>query len=425
VDTKDILISVGTFILGFFAEKILDFLLSKVKKVYNEKSDKRIRHYNAIISSDDFIAFQNYVLKNYYGEKYLTTTLGYTYSAHAFPGYASPECKKALFDTMCDKNELDTNHQPIDFTQSKYYKEYQKLVGKNIRRPKMQGFMLNELKFNPEHKVVGFSSWVGTYDQNVYTSHILEYEIYKAYKKYGKVYKNNDQIWPKIKDSLTLRNAIHKDKTIDEVLYTGCNRASLLGVQMLIVLKNRETKEYEAISIKRSEAVAARPGYIQFIPSGGFEVFENSDEHDSIELEENYSIFNAVFREYVEELFGLEDYESGHGGETIRKLRNDPRVMTITDMLAKGTAKMEFLGGCIDLTGLRTELSFALVISDEEYSKVIFKSNEESKKISRTSIEKIAKEHAKFDVKKINPTSAALWHLFEISPVYNELFNNK
>ena len=216
---------------------------------------------------------------------------------------------------------------------------------------------------------------------------------------------------------LPIRNQIHENRSVADVLSSGCARASLLGVQMLILFKDKND-EYKVLVIKRSQDVAAKPGFLQFVPSGGFEVFENSDAHNKRELVENFSVKNALFREYIEELFGIEEFEFGQGGETISKVNNYSQVKEIENMIDNGTAKLVFLGSAVDLTGLRHELSFALVINDDRYCKNIFKSNSESKKIERYSFKDIEEIEEKY---KINPTSAALWQLFTESELYNEI----
>ena len=46
--------------------------------------------------------------------------------------------------------------------------------------------MLKCLEINQDNKITHFHAWVGTYAENVYTSHILEYELYVLFRKYKK-----------------------------------------------------------------------------------------------------------------------------------------------------------------------------------------------------------------------------------------------
>lgn len=395
-----------TFVLGtvagYFLENILDFLTNILRHLPEKRIARARARYEAALNSTEFVQFQTRVLKDYYGAEYFTTVFGHEYPVYCIPGKGTyPFTDFCIQPLGADKNF------PID--QNRTCKQYRKLVSPNIHRPKMQGFMLENFRWE-NNRITGVKAWTGTYEQNVYTSHVLEYELYLAYRK-----QKNGAPLP----ALPLRDAIQAGHTAQEVLQTGCNRASLLGVQLLIVFKNAKDGSYQVLTIKRSEDVAARPGFYQFVPSGGFEVYENSDEHDILELRENYNVLWAIYREYMEELIlGKEnDYEYGQGGETVSKIEREGAVKEISRMIQAGTAQFVFLGSVIDLCGLRHELSFALKIDDPSYSELTFRSNSESKKINRYTLEELQY----LDCTKINPASAGLWHLFQNSSLYQEI----
>lgn len=414
-NVSGILTFLGGAFVGFVLDKVFEYLMKKcggIKEAYLRRVTGK---YAKTIASDEYVTFQNKVLEIYYGEEQFTEVMGEKFPVYIFEG---SKCTYP-FEELYNKEELVFDRK-VDYKNSIYYKKYKKVIGHNIRRPDMQGFMLNKLSLDEEGKVKKINAWVGTYAENVYTSHILEYEIYRLYTKFKSRNLNDTKICNTIKKKMILRNKIHNGYTNLEVLSSGCNRASLLGVQMIVLIKEKDTN-YKVLTIKRSEKVAAKPGFYQFIPSGGFEVFENSDEHNEYDLKQNFSIINAIFREYIEELFGKEDFEYGQGGETVNKVINYPEIKVITNMIKEGKAKLEFLGSVIDLVGLRNELSFVLRIDDENYSEVIFKSNDESKKIERYPINEI--ETIIQDKKKINPPSAALWHLLEKSHLFKEINN--
>ena len=406
--------SIVTFFLGgitgYLLDKLLDLFGKILKGIPIKRREKLIHEYSDVIQSNEFIDYQRNILMEYYGEDIFTEVFNKKYPVFCIKGNL-----KYPFNELCEAGFEDD--KKIDFEKNKFYRKYRNVVSHTIHRPKMQGFMLDEFILDNENKIIGMKTWAGTYDENVYTSHILEYELFESYKKYKKQNKL-------IIKNLTLRDNIHQNKNKIEDLYKGKNRASLLGVQMLIVFKDYKTHKYQVLAIKRSEDVAAKPGFYQFVPSGGFEVFENSEEHDKHELRENYNVMWAIYREYLEELIlGKEnEYEYGQGGETIAKIERDANIEKIINYISNGKAKCEFLGSVVDLCSLRNELSFVLRIDDEEYSKEIFKSNSESKKINRYFINELESE---IDVEKINPSSAALWKLFAESNLYKEISDSK
>lgn len=397
-----------TFVLGvmagYFLEQIIGFGASKVRHMLKWLFSRPRTRYEKTLNSADFVAFQTRALKDYYGPEYFTNVFGQEYPVYCIPGQG---CYP--FADFCVLPLGDDKKFPICHNRTS--RKYRSLVSPNIRRPKMQGFMLENFRWEKD-RITGVQAWTGTYEQNVYTSHVLEYELYQAYRKKQR---------GATRLSLPLRDAIQAGHTAREVLQTGCNRASLLGVQLLIVFKNARDGAYRVLTIKRSEDVAARPGFYQFVPSGGFEVYENSDEHDPLELRENYNVLWAIYREYMEELIlgKGNDYEYGQGGETVSKIEREDAVKDIEQMIQAGTAQFVFLGSVIDLCGLRHELSFALKIDDPAYSERTFHSNSESKKINRYTLDELKV----LDRSKINPASAGLWHLFEKSSLYREILS--
>ena len=393
--------------MGYFLNKIFDFVLLKFQEIPFNNAKKKKKKFEQTMQDPKFIKFQTEVLMSFYGQDFFTYVFGNKYPVYCIGGNVNYPFKELCIEKFSKENN-------IQFQKNKYYKKYKKVIEANIKRPKMQGFMLDRFLLDVEGKIVGMKTWVGTYDENVYTSHILEYELYEEYLKC--------KIKPETSclKNLTLRNEIHNNLEIEEVLVSGCNRAALLGVQLLIVFKSKIDGRYQVLTIKRSEDVAAKPGFYQFVPSGGFEVFENSDEHSEHELRENYNILWAIYREYMEELvLGKEnDYEYGQGGETIAKIEKEKMILQIKEYIENKTAHFEFLGSVVDLCGLRNELSFVLRIDDVSFGDLTFKSNNESIKINRFFIDEIQNS---LDVEKINPSSAALWYLFTQNHLYKEI----
>ena len=425
MEIKDILpmlitSTIGVFV-GIFWKKIFHFPKWLVIYIHN----KHMKMYNRTIFSEKFLLWQNIILEKYYGREYFTYVFNEYYPVNIFNGvnYTYP------FDYLLEKNELELNKNIDNYKKVKYYKKYKRLLQPKhlsidyhrIKRPEMQGYMLNELKFDENLNVTHLNAWVGRYVENVYTSHILEYENYILYCKYGKKNIELKNIFNKVKSKMDIRNMIHKDKNIYDVLKSGCNRASLLGVQLIVVIKDHEDHQYKILTIKRSDNVAARPGFFQFIPSGGFEIYGDEGKCKKYELIENFSVAHAVFREYIEEIYGNEDFESGKDGGIINDVRNNEKIDKIIKMIEiEKTAHFEFLGSIVGLVDLRNELSFVLIIKDENYSKEKFKPNFEGdkKRIDRHSILEIEK---RIDTKKLNPSSAALYKLLTNNHLYKEI----
>lgn len=375
---------------------------------------KRREIFNNTISSKKYTQFVNEVLRLYYDDEYFTKLFGRAYPVYTIKG---DENIVYPFNELNDLRKLSLNYIPIKFKNKHYYRKYKEVLGDTVKHPLRFGYMLDEFCYNCDEEICGLYAHTGTYEENIYTSHIFEYEMYALYKKFHRENLTDPKIRHKLKKKMKLRNQLHDNFSTRDIVTTGCGRASEFGVQMLTIIKDTDCK-YKVLTIKRSDKVAARKGYWQFIPSGGFEVFEREGKLDKRALEENYSVTHALLREFVEEVYGEPEFGDIKNGESLRKIDNHEEVQYIYSLIDKGQAEFIFLGSAVDIIGLRHELSFALIIHDGKYGKKTFKSNEESTKIERFTFEDIYNIE---DKSMINPASVALWKLFVESDKYKEL----
>lgn len=390
------------------------------------------------LQTKDYNKFVFTVMERYYGTNFFTTINNQPFGVFCIPALPNFFAKSIKdFDRICDFEKSELSDFDIDdhqnYTQNKWYSEYSAILDGTIRYPNRPGYMLDVIRTDENGYFDKLQVHVGTFAENVYSTHILEYELYKAYLSFQDKDLQNPNTWSDLKNSLAIRNKMHEDvqditdsmfaTSMRESLLKGMGRESLLSVQMLVIIKSKRTQQYELKISQRSNNVVIKPGVYQFTPSGGFEILNDSDDniYDDIELLENFSPGCAVFREYLEELFNVPEFEGGGTGSIEERLQKDPHIIQIEKMLETGMADLQFLGSVVDLAGLRHELSFALVIHDEEYSNTQFIANEESKKgaIYNIPIADFCKNSAIW--KKIHGPSAAMWHLFQKTQLYHSL----
>lgn len=350
------------------------------------------------------------------------------------------------FNGICDKNNL-TFLEKTDFKRLKDYlyrdgkidthemhmiKSYDNLVKRTIHFPKRIGYMLDKLEYKNEK--ITIAAHVGTYKQNVLQSHILEYELYLFYRRYFKRNKNwedklKEMSKEEILEHLFLRRRIHeavkKESKESDIFCSGAGRDSLLSVQIMVLAKNLSGK-YDCLRIRRSENVAAKAGYIQLIPSGGFEAL-NSDMCREAQWS-NYSLNKVLFRELAEECFGLEDDEKNDkkSPEAIY-YHKDISKITAALMSDTPTVQYEFLGIAENLVGLRPELCFLMKIDDSHLVSEVTCNEESDKQIhfvdicnmEKNKFWKYTKDGKTYDdLVKFNCTSAALFELARSSDIY-------
>lgn len=431
---------VGVFILQEFAsyllDKVFDKANSKIPSILGMIKTHKIEKFYKIKNSLEYKTFECEYLQEYYGLDFFTDTMEGKIPVFTLP-YSRMECESAKesirdFDILGNKDKVNfefsaKNHQ--NYKNRKYYKQYHYLVGSKIKAPDRPGFMLNQLECDEKGKMVRFSGYVGTYAENVYSNHVLEYELFKLYKKRKKGYHY-------LIGKSVIRNSMHESvcypkgtleykESMRKSLCSGEARNSLLSVQMLVLIKNGN--DYDIKIIQRSRDVAVAPERFQLVPSGGFEIMNDScSGYSNYEIEDNYSAGCAVFREYLEEIFGIEEFEGKGIGSVNEVLLKEEKILFINKLIKEGKADFRFLGSVMDLAGLRHELSFLLVIHDEKYNESNkFLGNEECK--NRTFISNVTLSN--FETRKdiwenLHGPSAAMWMLFRNSNIYSQMVEN-
>ncbi|EJP18484.1 hypothetical protein HMPREF1142_0602 [Peptostreptococcaceae bacterium AS15] len=431
------------FVLQELASYILNKVFvaaeNKIPSIYKYIKKQRIEKFYSIKNSDDYKEFELAYLKEYYGEELFTKIGNKCIPVFSVKYRGDEKGLKILkirdYDKLGNKLGVEFSFNPNDhqnYKKYKYYKSYYNIVGDKIKFPDRPGIMLDKIICNSEGEMEQFKGCIGTYAENVYSNHILEYELYKLYRLYCKSNKKNirelcnkSEIRNKIHTSVYCESSDSKLNLMKKSLCTGEGRKSLLSVQMLVLIK--KGGDYFIKITQRSKEVAVAPGRFQLVPSGGFEVLNDSiTGYSKFEIEDNYSAGCSIFREYLEEIFGEEEFEGKGVGSVNEALLKDERIIKIEKMLKDKRAEFAFLGSVIDLAGLRHELSFVLVIHDEEYNKNKFIGNEES--TNRTFIPNVTLSNFESheDIwKNLHGPSAAMWMLFKETDIYIKLLKNK
>lgn len=367
-------------------------------RIHKDKKENEIRkHFYSLLNSTEFQNWRDKVLLEIYGENYFTKVFNISFPAFVieFEKYF----QYSEFKELYDKDDLsfegvplkELRHKEINVPdihntlivksgspkeikeKKKLILEYKKILGDSVKYPKLIGFMLDHYKLNNK-RIAHIYPKLGDYALNLFSSHILEYELLRAFEKVGNKNFKEYNLW----DYLPFRKYIHQPNSenynIENILYSGERRYSLFSVQCFVMFKDKDKNKYTTILMKRATdptKVAAKVGFYQFPPAGGFELYEKEEIHTGDTIIENYSLRKAIFREYLEEIFGIDDFKavnSTTNQETTNNILYHNEVQLIMSMIEQGSATFELLGVAVDLVGLRHELSFILKIDDETYS---------------------------------------------------------
>lgn len=436
-----------------FIKRVLDIRNHWDKLIY-----ARIReNYNKTLIAEEFISWQYKVMQKIYqplidekrqqwGLKINMTKLVIGQKEKLFESITL-HLKPVPFPfaSICPKEELETRK---DVSKDKYpeikdnnrrlVNKYYRLIKSTIRYPKRMGYMLDELVFDREHWHI--KAYVGNYENNLKTSHIMEYELYRMYKKcQNKCDKIDNMTRKEVLDRLPIRRTIHQQfENESDILISGKHRSSLLGVQLFVMVKNYNGS-YDVLRIRRSSNVAAKANYLQFIPSGGFEAINDCDDFDS--QWDNYSISKVLFRELLEECFGIDEDDNNLSGNNVspERIYYNVHVKELVKMLEPGAvepkkAQMELLGTTMSLVGLRHELSFVLKIEDMDFASQLTANYESKSAIHLMDIRNLENidfwlkeggreaggKGGRDDLSLLNCTSAGLFELVRSSKLYQE-----
>ncbi len=417
-----VIIAIGTivFFINETVEKLFEVdLLEKLRAFIKQIPQKRIKNlrddYYKTLNNKNYHTWQLEVLKKIYPDIDFVKIDDQEYPITCLE---SKPLIKYKFEELL-KKEFKLELQNPSFNKS-IHKRYKQILEGTIKYPKRIGFLLQTCNINTKTNSISISSKLGTYDQTVYSSHILEYELFRFYKKKKDTKKLTRE---KILDHLPLRKDVHNNQLGSEnILLNGNNRFATLGIQMFLIFKDHLTNTYKIPVILRSNKVALRQGQYQLIPAGMFEIFPDEITiNDSEIISKNYNVTLALFRELLEEAYGKIEYEDNSKGEAVDNIMNHPIILKIDKYIKEKNATFGFLGCVIDLINLRHDLSFILRIDDSEFSKSDLIHNWEALR----SIETCCIPEVVTKKENLTPVSAGLFHLALSSEVLEGINDKK
>lgn len=151
---------------------------------------------------------------------------------------------------------------------------------------------------------------------------------------------------------LPMRSQYHRENDVKMALTHGKERSAAIGAVMLVVFK--DGKSYKAIVSRRTSEHATNPNALHLMPAFIFQPMgETVQTHE-------WSIKHHLYREYLEELFGMPEGDAS-------AMNNHPALLDLQAMEADGRAEMCLTGVSMNLMTLRPEISVVLVIHDKTW----------------------------------------------------------
>lgn len=145
----------------------------------------------------------------------------------------------------------------------------------------------------------------------------------------------------------------------EKCIVSGGGRAAALAVSTLLCHKNRSGRFTCVLACRSEKKLAVDRNRFHVIPSGMFSPARAS-------RTEPFSIFENVLREYLEELFRVQESPAA---DPRWHHHHDP-VKRLEDMIANRTATIYLTGLCVNLLNLRPEICTLLLITSDDWERV-------------------------------------------------------
>jgi transcriptional regulator with XRE-family HTH domain len=197
---------------------------------------------------------------------------------------------------------------------------------------------------------------LGTYYHSLSTSESLDPELLEAYAAWPD--SQREQVWPRLE-----RRAWLHDRVPDPVA-DGRYRSAAIGVSTLTIVRvrTRSFDGYKLFLSPRSVTAATQRRRYHVVPSGMFQPFIPGDSSDL--LQDRFSVSQTVMREFVEELYGVEELETGDGRVDPQAIYRRREARLLSDLLSSGDAALLYSGVAVNLLAVRPEICTVLIIRD-------------------------------------------------------------
>jgi hypothetical protein len=187
----------------------------------------------------------------------------------------------------------------------------------------------------------------GRYFQSLATSEACDMELMVALSS------QPDESIPL--SSLPRRSWVHQ-KAANPVL-DGSGRSAALSVATVILTATRKGG-YAALLTPRSGEVATHKFFNHVAPSGILSPLDV----DLVSLHEEFSVRRNILREYLEELYSVEEYEVGT--KPSHEIESEPEILRLQGLIESGQANLYYTGVSVNLLTLRPEICTLLLVRD-------------------------------------------------------------
>ncbi len=215
-------------------------------------------------------------------------------------------------------------------------------------------FSLASTGLDTHSRVSRINAYVGSYYKRLCSAGYLEYEILTA------IHKLRRNIT--IKDLTARTKILSRFASPKECLLHGGGVDAALATSTLVVYRREKT--YWMFCAKRNSAVATHGGLFHVSPSGMFQPITGTAQRN---LKFEWNLMHNMWREYLEELFSVDEVGSAAGAVAPDYFYQHPNLVFMRKLLKKKSVRFQPLHLVFDLLSHRPEICSLLLIDDESW----------------------------------------------------------
>jgi hypothetical protein len=257
----------------------------------------------------------------------------------------SPETQQQDLESILGELRPATR---TDFVlQDTSYLELLRKQGKHIYNGRT--YVMDKFEAKEGHRI---RSSLGYYYDALTTCDVLEWEMLTTFDA------TTSNEFENVRRRLKSRNKYHEQ--VPDPVFDGEKRSAALSISTLIVFNDGET--YQAFIRGRSGKTAAHSDLYHVVPSFMFQPVWGDSKKE-------YSIRHNIFREYLEEVFGVADMERSKGEISFDYFYGHEKLIQLQGLLKSKDAELFLTGYAMNLLNLRPEICTLLLIRDKNWLK--------------------------------------------------------
>ena len=212
-------------------------------------------------------------------------------------------------------------------------------------------YALHQMRFDSQGRVA-IDCAMGRYFTSLATSEDLDTEMMEAVAaSSGRAVALSD---------LPRRSWLHR--YVGDPVVDGQRRAAAVS-HATVVMSAVKGGGYDIILPVRSRDVATHANFNHVAPSGIFAPYDET----SPSPEREFSVRRNFYREWVEELYAVEEHEHPAYSVVIPDPEDEPEIIRLKGLLSSKQGHLKYTGVSFNLLTMRPEICLALLIDDPEW----------------------------------------------------------